>query len=351
MQKLGQQVVHKFHEWRQIRGHLVMFSLALCIALAITFADISTSFAGNASWSSLLRKVSRDQSYQNEFIRTFKESIEKDPIDIKGQFTPLIITEDGRRLLCKPSFKDIALYRRVGHFARMIRSGMKPHLLKGLLSKYNYGMNGSLPILLMVSDAIGCEITRHADNYIFPRLTWSFPSHSNQDNEWCNDVAIPSYEIWKEFGSKSKTSWEKTYATNNVLYPWSKKIHKAVWRGSTTFDASQYGNSSFHDIPRAKLVQASMDHPSVLDAAFTKIHQRFEEKKEELALETRVTDRIPFEDQMKYRGETYSGILCFACITFHLVLVNHYQPLLILTETIGVLDSVSYFVQIQSSSR
>jgi hypothetical protein len=35
-----------------------------------------------------------------------------------------------------------------------------------------------------------------------------------------------------------------------------------------------------------------MNHPSVLVAAFTKIHQTFEENKEKLALEKRVTDRI-----------------------------------------------------------
>ena len=71
-----------------------------------------------------------------------------------------------------------------------------------------------------------------------------------------------------------------------------------------------------------------------------------------LPLETRVTDRIPFEDQMKYTGETNSGIICFIDIpSSYPVLVNCYQRLLTLTETIGVLDSVSYFVQIQSSSR
>ena len=257
--------MEKLRQRRQIHGRLVIFGLAVCVALAITFADVNTSFVGNVkTWSDLLRKVSHNQSYQNEFIRTLKESIEKDPLDIQDRFVPLVIMQNGR-LLCKSSFKEISFYRRVGHFADMVRSGMTPHLLKSFLSKYNF--NGSLPILLMAGDVIGCDITINADSHAFPRLTWSFPSHIYQGNEWCNDVAVPSYEIWKEFGSKNNT-WEGTYAKYIELYPWSKKIPKAVWRGSTTCDASQYRNSSFHDIPRAKLVQASIDHPSVLDAAF-----------------------------------------------------------------------------------
>jgi hypothetical protein len=231
MEKLEHQVVQKFHEWRQIHGHLVMFILALCITFAITFADVNISFAGNGSWSSLLCKVYRNQSYQNKFIRALHDSIENDPLDIQDRFAPLIITHDGR-LLCKSSFKEISFHRGVGHFADKIRSGMNPQLLKSFLSKYNF--NGNLPILLMAGDAIGCFITSHADNHTLPRLTWSSPSHINRGNkEWCNDVAVPSYEVWKEFGSKNKTSWE------NKLYPWSKKIPKAVWRGSTTYDVPE----------------------------------------------------------------------------------------------------------------
>jgi hypothetical protein len=56
-------------------------------------------------------------------------------------------------------------------------------------------------------------------------------------------------------------------------------------------------------------VQASKDRPGIIDAAFTKIHQRFESEAEELIPTTIVARRMPFDDQMNYKGE----MLCSGC--------------------------------------
>lgn len=59
----------------------------------------------------------------------------------------------------------------------------------------------------------------------------------------------------------------------------------------------------FHQIPRARLVQASKNHSETIDAAFTKIHQRFENMTEELIPTTIMAERMLFDDMMKYKGE------------------------------------------------
>ena len=106
-------------------------------------------------------------------------------------------------------------------------------------------------------------------------------------------------ELWHRFG---KVNISNVIETHEHISPWNRKIPKAVWRGSTTYDNEQYGNVSFHDIPRARLVQESKDRPDLIDAAFTKIHQRFENKAEELMPTTIMARRMPFDDQMKYKG-------------------------------------------------
>jgi hypothetical protein len=61
-------------------------------------------------------------------------------------------------------------------------------------------------------------------------------------------------------------------------------------------------------------VQASMDHPDVIDAGFTAIIQKFEKEKEELAKKTIVADFIPLVEQMKYKGMFLFGVfgLCYS---------------------------------------
>ena len=49
-------------------------------------------------------------------------------------------------------------------------------------------------------------------------------------------------------------------------------------------------------------MQKSIENPELIDAGFTEIIQKFEKQKEELTPQTIVTDRIPFDDQMRYKG-------------------------------------------------
>ncbi|KAL3803145.1 hypothetical protein HJC23_003420 [Cyclotella cryptica] len=264
---------------------------------------VISAATNNATATNDYRKVSKyPASSPNEFVHALKESLHNDINGIEGLFTSLIITEDGR-LLYRSLERDASSNRRIGHFLEMIRSGLAQNY-QYFLSKYSHGMSGWLPVLLMVGDEVGCDITKHIDDHDFPRLTWSIPSDIHQGKDWCHGIGMPSYEIWKQFGKTygSALVWDKTFQKHDILYPWTKKISKAVWRGSTTYDRSQYFDVAFRDIPRAKLVQASIDHPDVIDAAFTKIHQRFEDRSKELASETIVAYRLRFDEQMKYKA-------------------------------------------------
>lgn len=292
--------------WDYRHRCFVLINFVVCIIVAIFKVDIEVvSFRGDNSSSTIdYRNVSKYlASPRNEFVRTLKESLYNDINGIEGRFTSLVITDDGR-FLCRSLVRKSSWNRRIRDFSDMIRSGL-PQNYKRFITKYSDGMNGRLPLLLMVGDGNNCDITKHIDTIDFPRFTWSIPSDKHQGEGWCHGIGIPSYEIWKLFGKTCESAlvWDKTFQKNDKIFPWNKKVSKAVWRGSTTYERKQYYDVPFHDIPRAKLVQASIDHPDVIDAAFTKICQRFENRSKELASVTILTDRIPFDDQMKYKGE------------------------------------------------
>jgi len=95
------------------------------------------------------------------------------------------------------------------------------------------------------------------------------------------------------------------FQKQSKIYPWSRKINKAVWHGGTTCNPIYKELSSFlnviSNIPRGKLVQMSMLHPTLIDAAFTKFNQE-EGRKEELRNTTLLKKRMPFDDQMKFKA-------------------------------------------------
>lgn len=262
---------------------------------AVVAAGIIVSRLGSYQTNSInLRQSAPPGGAESAFIKSLKESI--DP-QHNSPFLPIVITND--KVLCPDIEKNTSRYRRLRHFTQMLHAGLQADHGR-LLHTYEHVMNGNLPLLLMIGDGIGCNVATRTDEYEFPRLTWSMPSEHHRGSEWCRTIATPSYELWNVFG---KLNIKSAIEHNEHAYPWEKKIAKAVWRGSTTYDANQYLNVRFDEIPRARLVQASKDYPDIIDAAFTKIHQRFENMTEELKPRTIMAKRMPFDDQMKYKGE------------------------------------------------
>jgi len=125
---------------------------------------------------------------------------------------------------------------------------------------------------------------------------------------------VPSYLSWKTFHKdhKSHSSWNLTFALQSNEYPWSSKIKRAVWRGATTYDTHFVG-VELNETPRGKLVQKSMENPELIDAGFVKLIQQYESRNDKFLNQTILTERMHFDDQMKYKaildidGNNWSG--------------------------------------------
>jgi len=120
----------------------------------------------------------------------------------------------------------------------------------------------------------------------------------------CAAIGMPSYETWRIFHHSHKTQkhWERTFQKNEKQYPWQSKINKAIWRGSTTYEGSQYHASKLGETPRGILVNRSMEHPDLIDASFHKIIQKFQSQRKELAAQFTVSKRVNFRQMMKYKA-------------------------------------------------
>eukprot|EP01082_Thalassiosira_pseudonana_P012692 g11429.t1 g11429 contig5:826938-828536(+) len=209
----------------------------------------------------------QSSSTTNKFISTFEESLHLPaPYSIPDIAAGLVPSEDGLfvplilfngKLQCRIHHREKLIHMRSRAYIDMLQRGLK----------LNYHHSTSfhdepMPILLMEGDDMGCNVALHTDAFPFPR----------------------------------------TFANNERNFPWASKLNKAVWRGTTTHEQTQFRDSDFHDIPRAILVQKSIENPELIDAGFTEIIQKFEKQKEELTPQTIVTDRIPFDDQMRYKA-------------------------------------------------
>ena len=194
-------------------------------------------------------------------------------------------------------------YIRIGNVIEMIRAGL------GLVQSEHLPLklNPDLPFFLMTSDGSGCGIRDEFDQFAYPCVGWSLPSPAKYGQDWCKSIGIPTYEVWRlSKNYESESSWDVTFQQQSKQYPWSRKINKAVWRGTTTSNPIYKETSSFlndlSNIPRGKLVQKSILHPSLIDAAFTKFAQEYKGREEELRNTTILKERMPFNDQMNFRA-------------------------------------------------
>ena len=63
-----------------------------------------------------------------------------------------------------------------------------------------------------------------------------------------------------------------------------------------------YWGRHLNETPRGKLVKMSMQHPEFVDAGFVNIIQQYADQKEELANQTRLVNRMKFDDFMKFKA-------------------------------------------------
>jgi hypothetical protein len=129
-----------------------------------------------------------------------------------------------------------------------------------------------------------------------------------------------------------------------------------VWRGGTTSDPIYKQTNSFltklEEIPRGKLVQKSILHPSLIDAAFTKFNQEYKGREQELHHTTILKEIMPFNDQMKFKaiididGNTWSSrfpkLLCTNSVVIK-VCVYIYISFLCVSTLMNDLSSLTFW--------
>ena len=281
---------HKRFDHRKKRA---LFSLTILSMCAIILRNISRTLSSDLNHDADDRSLYGPSNITNKYIAQF-EDVLLDDLSKSSQvghdfFIPLIV-ENGK-LLCRRRHKTQMATYRSRWFAQMVQKGLKM-----------VNFDDGFPILVMEEDVNGCNIMTHRDDVEFPRFSWSIPSDKFGQG-WCGAIGMPSYESWIRFrGHKRASDWQRTFRRNERNYPWSSKKNKAVWRGSTTYDGSQFEQSDLGETPRGRLVTKSLEHPELIDAGFTQIIQKFEPQKEELAAQTTVAEFIDLEDMMKYKG-------------------------------------------------
>jgi len=236
---------------------------------------------------------------------------------------PFVITE--RKLLCKDHNKEMldmygnddmaGSYKRLKTFVDMINVGLS---LK-MTNESTITSISDLPLLMMTGDIHGCDVPTKREafslgvtnrngsdelldlNINYPRLSWAIPAPKYNQDGWCHAIGVPGYQMWLDYKDETHSSWERTFSKQAKQYPWSKKKNKAVWRGSTTSHSS-YPSNKLSDIPRGQLVETSISHPHLIDAAFKSFDEVWRDRKEELTKTTIVKEEMKFDHFMEYKA-------------------------------------------------
>ena len=242
---------------------------------------------------------------------------------------PFLITEG--KLLCKHHIKEMldiygnddaaGGYKRLKTFVDMINVG-----LSLMTTNVSTTTISDLPLLMMIGDSHGCDVPTEREvfrfetelldlNINYPRFSWAIPAPKYNQDGWCHAIGVPGYQMWLDYKDETHSSWERKFRKQAKQYPWSKKKNKAVWRGSTTSHSS-YPVNQLSDIPRGQLVETSISHPHLIDAAFKSFDQAWRDRKEELTKTTIVKQEMKFEDFMEYKaiididGNNWRYVLC-----------------------------------------
>ena len=305
--------------------------LSSVLLIGYSYRNILRSIPYHGQTMSDMSRYGQPSNTTNKFIRKFEDVL----LNNLGhdKFIPLIL-ENGK-LLCRRKHKQQLSRYRTRFFSQMVRKG---------LSSQNYSsinIDSGLPILAIDADENGYNVHLQRDEYQFPRLTWSelSPKHGK-----CEAISMPSYETWKYYHRSHKVErhWEGAFRQNEKQYPWGSKIKKAVWRGSTTYEGSQYHQSELGETPRGKLVNISTHHPNIIDARFHKIIQKFKTQRHDLAGQGyTVAKRINPNEMMRYKGKlcvhcnSSLYAYCFILVSQHATGKNNLIPFIAIIDIDG----------------
>jgi len=133
-------------------------------------------------------------------------------------------------------------------------------------------------------------------NNTYPIFTFATFSEE-KPYQACIPLGIPSYEQW-HIRKDDSAMWDVEFQKQEKRYPWASKIDKAIWRGGATGLVDIYPN--WRDLPRSKLVQYSIDNPSLIDAGFKGFSQRSEIEKQEIESSGFLKDYMNMKDFQKF---------------------------------------------------
>lgn len=241
----------------------------------------------------------------NKFVSRFEDTLIN---DLGHDFFVPLVFEDGK-LLCRRKHKQQLSRYRTRFFTQMVRLGLQREDYSSI------DVEDGLPILVMEADGNGCNIRYQRDDYGYPRLAWSTLASAKFGNH-CQAIGMPSYETWAFYVHRSyqlEEHWEQTFHEDEKDYPWAKKLDKAVWRGSTTYEGSQYSESLLGETPRGRLVNKSMEHPDLIDAGFHKIIEKFRVERHELRKHFTLAKKIDSRDMMQYKGLSTVRFAIYLC--------------------------------------
>ncbi|KAL7525344.1 hypothetical protein ACHAXR_000961 [Thalassiosira sp. AJA248-18] len=194
----------------------------------------------------------------NKFLNKFENLLSAAELHLPPGFAgydysiPLIL--DNGKILCRNSHKSAIMRSRVRSYIQMLNRGLE----RDNAYSTNDSSTTSLPIILLPGDCNRCFTFSLEDKIGFPRLTWSIPA-PKYGNGWCQAIGMPGYESWSISQKRHahKDTWFEDYTWDHVFkndernYPWTSKIEKAVWRGSTT--SKWVGTQSFRCYTEGKV--------------------------------------------------------------------------------------------------
>ncbi len=256
--------------------------------------NFSTTFNNTAT--SKVTKLSNEADNHNqeitdnawqELLKHFHVAMDKPVDESRIGWIPLVVSDSKvwlapnhlERARKEPRFK---IFTDMMHQALLLNTS-DPVIRENMIIR-------SFPMVMNLNDVSRCG------NSHFPRFSWC----TVVDPHKCTTYALPSFNLYKD-APNTTIDYDIFHDNLELAYPWSFKKPKAVWRGSPT-GTSLHGWAT---LPRAQLVNVSIHHLDLLDAAFVDTKQLKDTLPDEeikLRNHSRIADRMKFNDYQQYRA-------------------------------------------------
>lgn len=219
-----------------------------------------------------------------------------------SSYTPLYVVNQGRLFGWRQHQETLRAKnsKRVKEYEEMITAALAEVLqetkFEDMMKKdqeYHVLKTSSIPFFVDRSDF------EHCQNYTYPIFTFA-TFRKEMPGMACLPLGIPTYDVWNKYKNIDKLGWCILFKERQKKYPWATKINKAVWRGAAT--GHVHNGQSWRDLPRAQLVQFSLDNPKLLNAGLKSFRQWSDTDQREMLASGLQKDFMNMEDFQKYKA-------------------------------------------------